>query len=101
MTLPPQERCYLKQVSLAEAEAMQQQAGITCFENTFSPNPGGGYSGHSVCESNGMTITSDMTVQGDFASAYTMDITGTMSPVPPGAPATVTTSVKMERLGDC
>lgn len=101
MTLPAQERCYPKQVSLAEAEAIQAEAGLTCSENTYAPAAGGGYTGRSVCTANGMTITSDMTVQGDFNTAYTMDITAKMSPVPPGAPETITTSTRMERVGDC
>src|SRR5690606_179421 len=34
--LPPSEVCYAEQVNLAEAEKMQQQAGVTCPEQSRS-----------------------------------------------------------------
>ncbi len=107
MTLPPQEICYEKQISLQDAQQMQQQAGITCSENTFTPSAGG-MTGHSVCKMAAnaamkeTTITTDIKVVGDFNTAYTMDSTSTMDPAPPGMPPGPSqTSIKMERLGDC
>jgi hypothetical protein len=107
MTLPPQEVCYAKQVSLEEAQQMQQQAGITCSENTFTP-VAGGMTGHSVCKMAAnaamkeTTITTDTRVSGDFNTAYTMETSSTMDPAPAGLPPGPSqTSIKMERLGDC
>lgn len=107
MTLPPQEVCYEKQVSLEDAQQMQQQAGITCSENAFTPSAGG-VNGHSVCTmaANGAmketTITTDIKVVGDFNTAYTMESTSTMDPLPPGMPPGPSqTTIKMERLGEC
>ena len=107
MTLPPQEICYEKQISIQDAQNMQQQAGITCSENTFTPTAGG-MTGHSVCKMAAnaamkeTTITTDTVISGDFNTAYTMDSTSTMDPAPMGMPAGPSkTSIKMERLGDC
>ncbi len=98
MDIPPNEMCYAKQVSMEEAQAMQQQAGMTCTEQTYAAD---GKSGHSVCAMQGMTITTDFTVTGDFSTAYTMQMTSSMDPAPPGMPQPSTSTIKMERLGDC
>lgn len=98
MDIPPNEMCYAKQVSMEEAQTMQQQAGMTCTEQTYAAD---GKSGHSVCAMQGMTITTDFTVTGDFNTAYTMQMTSSMDPAPPGMPQPSTSTIKMERLGDC
>ena len=98
MDIPPNEMCYAKQVSMEEAQKMQQQAGMTCTEQTYAAD---GKSGHSVCAMQGMTITTDFTVTGDFNTAYTMQMTSSMDPAPPGMPQPSTSTIKMERLGDC
>jgi hypothetical protein len=100
MTMPPSEICYEKQMSLEEAEAVQKSAGVECSENTHNATASG-LTGHSVCKMGDTTITSDMTVVGDFTSAYTMEIRSSMDPPPPGAPNPSVTTMKMERLGDC
>jgi hypothetical protein len=100
MTLPPQEVCYDKQMSLEEAQKMQQQAGVTCSEQSYTPAPGG-MTGHSVCMMENMTVTTDMKVTGDFNTAYTMEMTSSMDPAPPGMPTPSTSTIQMERLGDC
>lgn len=107
MTMPPQEVCYAKQVSMEEAQQMQQSAGITCTENSFVPTAGG-MTGHSVCKMAAnaampeTTLTTDIKVTGDFNTAYTMESTSTMDPMPAGMPpGPSVTSIKMERLGDC
>lgn len=100
MSLPPQEVCYEKQMTLSEANSLQQSAGMTCSEQSFQPSPGG-MSGRSVCTMAGTTITTDMRMTGDFSTAYTMDMTAMMNPAPPGAPNPSRTSVRMERLGSC
>ena len=48
-----------------------------------------------------MTVTTDYAVTGDFSTAYTMQMTSTMDPSPPGLPSPSVTTIKMERLGDC
>jgi hypothetical protein len=98
MEIPPNEICYAKQMTMEEAQQMQQQSGLTCTEQTFSAD---GKSGHSVCALQGMTVTTDYAVTGDFNTAYTMRMTSTMDPSPPGMAAPSVTTVKMERLGDC
>ena len=98
MDIPPNEMCYAKQVSMEEAQKMQQQAGMTCTEQTYAAD---GKSGHSVCAMQGMTITTDFSVTGDFNTAYTMQMTSSMDPAPPGMPQPSTSTIKMERLGDC
>jgi hypothetical protein len=98
MTVPATKVCYTRAMTMQEAQEMQQGAGITCSEQTVAPD---GKSSHSVCSMQGMTITTDMKVTGDFSSAYTMDMTSTMDPAPPGMPpGPSTTSVAMKRLGD-
>ncbi len=96
--IPPNEICYAKQMSMEEAQKMQQQSGLTCAEQTFSTD---GKAGHSVCTMQGMTVTTDYAVTGDFGTAYTMQMTSTMDPSPPGLPSPSVTTIKMERLGDC
>lgn len=98
MDIPPNEICYAKQMTMEEAQAMQQQAGMTCTEQTYGAD---GKSGHSVCSMQGMTVTTDFSVTGDFNTAYTMQMISSMNPAPPGMPQPSTTTVKMERLGDC
>jgi hypothetical protein len=98
MSVPPTKVCYTRAMTMQEAQEMQQGAGITCSEQTMAPD---GKSGRSICTMQGMTVTSDMKVTGDFSSAYTMEMTSTMDPAPPGMPAgPSTTSIAMTRLGD-
>ena len=49
----------------------------------------------------GTTITTDSKIMGDFNTAYTMDMTSSIDPAPPGMPNPSTTTIKMVRLGDC
>lgn len=98
MEIPPNEICYAKQMTMAEAQEMQKQGGMTCTEENYAAD---GKTGHSVCAMQGMTITTDFSVTGDFNTAYTMQMTSSMDPAPPGMPQPSTTTVKMERLGDC
>ena len=100
MAMPAQKICYKKQVSFAEAQEMQKQAGVICTENTFTP-VAGGIDGHSVCTMDAMKITTDSKILGDFNTAYTMEMTSTMDPAPGGMPQPSTTTIKMTRLGDC
>jgi hypothetical protein len=100
MTIPPQKVCYAKQLSFAEAQEMQAQAGMTCSENNYSPSADG-VTGHSHCTMQGMSVTTDTRITGDFNTAYTMEMTSTMDPAPAGVPQPATTTIKMVRLGDC
>jgi hypothetical protein len=98
MSVPPTKICYTRAMTMQEAQEMQQGAGITCSEQTIAAD---GKTSHSVCSMQGMTITTDMKVTGDFSSAYTMEMTSTMDPAPAGMPpGPSTTSVAMKRLGD-
>jgi hypothetical protein len=50
--------------------------GMDCSEQKVSRNLTGGWTIHSVCkERNGMTVTSDGTVTGDFGDHYHMEMT--------------------------
>lgn len=98
MAIPPNEICYAKQMTMEEAQQMQQQSGMTCTDQTYAAD---GKTGHSVCTLQGMTITTDFAVTGDFNTAYTMQMSSSMDPAPPGMPQPSTTTIKMERLGDC
>ena len=99
-TMPAQEVCYEKQVSFAEAEKMQQQAGITCSEQSYKRD-GAVLVGHSVCTINAMTMTTDTRVTGDLKTKYTMDMTTKMDPPPMPNMAESKMSIAMERLGEC
>jgi Protein of unknown function (DUF3617) len=99
-TMPAQDVCYEKQVSFAEAEKMQQQAGMTCSEQSYRRD-GAVLAGHSVCTTNGVTMTTDTRVTGDFKTKYTMDMTTRMDPPPMPSMAESKMSITMERLGNC
>lgn len=104
-TMPPTEYCYAKQVSLEEAGKMQQEAGITCSEQSYRKEADA-WIGHSVCTMEAgptgpMKITTDSRVTGDFASRYTMDITSKMDPAPMPSMAEQKMSMTAERIGDC
>lgn len=100
MALEPTETCYDRQMTMEDMQAVQEAAGVICSENTYNTTPNG-IAGHSVCKMGGMTITSDTRIAGDFNTGYTTEIISTMDPAPPGVPNPSTTTVKMERLGDC
>ncbi|WP_395943962.1 DUF3617 domain-containing protein [Brevundimonas sp.] len=77
------------------------QPGVSCSENTVKSAPGGAEF-HSVCEAQGMTVTSDGKVAGDMRTAYKIDITTktTGANVPAGM-GEMKMSVDATRLGDC
>src|SRR5690606_21809537 len=104
LTLPSTEVCYAEQVSLAEAEKMQQQACVTCSEHSYR-REGDAWVGLSVCNMGAggtpMNVTTDMRVTGDFASKYTMDITSRMDPAPMPDMAETKMIMTAERIGDC
>ncbi|MDP3739656.1 MAG: hypothetical protein Q8R02_19865 [Hyphomonadaceae bacterium] len=102
--MPPTETCYAKQVSFEESQQMQQQAGVSCSEQTYT-REGDAFVGHSVCTmevaGKTMTTTSDMRVTGDFNTKYTMDMTNKMDPPPMPGMEEQKMTIEMERLGDC
>jgi hypothetical protein len=102
--MPPTEVCYAKQVSLEEAEKMQQASGITCSEQSYRKD-GDAWTGHSVCTMQGagapIEVTQDSRVSGDFSSKYTIDLTSKMDPPPMPSMAEQKMSITAERLGDC
>ena len=104
VSIPPQDTCYEKQVSLEEAEKMQQKAGITCSEQSFK-REGAVLVGQSVCttEIGGkpMKISTDTKVTGDFSSKYTMEMTAKMDPPPMAGMEEQKTTIVAERIGDC
>ena len=103
-TLPPKEECYTKQISFAEAEKMQQQAGVTCSEQTYR-REGDVYVGHSVCTSDiagkSTAITTDTRVTGDFNTKYVIDMIAKYDPAPAPGMGEQKMSITAERIGDC
>jgi len=102
--MPPTETCYAKQTSFAEAQKMQQRAGIDCAEQSYK-REGDALVGRTVCTADAgdgkkMTVTTDMRVVGDFKSKYTMDMTSKVDPPVPGVDEQKV-SITAERLGDC
>lgn len=100
--MPPVEICYKERVTFADAQKMQQQAGITCSENTYKRD-GAAVVGHSVCfmEEMKTKMTTDTRITGDFNTAYVMELKSAMDPAPMPSMANTEMSVKAERLGDC
>jgi hypothetical protein len=97
-TAPPSEWCYEQPMSLENIIKLQQQVGIVCSEQTFSPD---GKSGHSVCMMDTMKVTSDIKVTGDYATAYTMEVSSSFDPALPGLPNPSVTTITAQRMGDC
>lgn len=104
--VPPTETCYVTRTSLAEAQKMQQDAGITCSEQNYH-REGEVFIGHSVCTSTSavtgkpMTTTTDIRVTGDFNTKYVMDTIMKMDPPPVAGMGERKMSITAERLGDC
>lgn len=102
--MPSTEVCYEKRMTLAEAEKLQQRAGVTCSEQSFR-READGWVGHSVCSMDAggqkMTMTTDTRVTGDFNTKYTLDMTSRMDPPPMPSMAEQKMIIEMERLGDC
>jgi hypothetical protein len=103
-TMPATETCYATQTSFADAQRMQQQAGVTCAEQSYN-REGDAVIGHSVCSSDiaGKTtkITTYTRITGDFKTKYTMDITRMMDPAPAPGKTEQKITMTAERLGDC
>ena len=77
------------------------QPGVACSENSVKSAPGGAEF-HSVCEAQGMTVTSDGKVSGDMNNAYKVDITTkTTGPNVPAQMAEMKMTIDATRLGDC
>jgi hypothetical protein len=100
MPVMPNEVCYKAKTTLAEAEQAQRQAGVTCSEQSYR-REGDAIVSHSVCTVQGMKMTTDMRVTGDFNAKYTMDMTTTMDPAPAPGMGTTKMSIVSERIGDC
>lgn len=103
-TMPAQETCMLKQMTMAEGQEMQKQAGMTCSEQSWKKD-GAATIGHSVCKMDmggqTMNIVSDIRVTGDMKTAYTMESKSRMDPAPMPDMAETTTTINAERIGDC
>jgi hypothetical protein len=97
--LPPQEQCIDRQMTMAEAEQRQQQAGVTCSERSYTRTPTGG-TAHAICTISSMTVTSDYVITGDMRTGYRMEGVSRMNPAPAGM-SEVRTVITAERIGDC
>jgi hypothetical protein len=103
-TVPATEFCYKTDVSVDEAQKMQQQTGTTCSEQSFK-HEGDAFVGHMVCTTDvagkKMTTTTDMRVTGDFKTKYTIDQTSKMDPEPAPGMGEMKMTIMAERIGDC
>jgi hypothetical protein len=94
------EVCIEKTTSFKEMQSANQQAGVTCTEQTLT-RQGDAYVGHSSCTHQGGKVTIDSRFSGDFSSRYTMESKTVMDPPPNPAMREMTMSVTAERMGDC
>ena len=90
----------IPKTSFKEMQTANQQAGVTCTEQTLT-RQGGDYVGHSSCTHPGGKMTIDSRFSGDFSSKYTMETKTVMDPPPTPAMKEMIMSVTAERLGDC
>ena len=90
----------IPKTSFKEMQAANQQAGVTCTEQTLT-RQGGDYVGHSTCTHSGGKVTIDSRFSGDFSSKYTMETKTVMDPAPTPAMKEMTMKITAERLGDC
>lgn len=94
------ETCLAK-TSFKEMQTAQQQAGVTCAEQTFR-REGADYVAHASCSyPGGMKATIDSRFTGDFNTRYVMESKTVMDPAPTPAMKETTLKVTAERLGDC
>ena len=90
----------IPKTSFKEMQTANQQAGVTCTEQTLT-RQGGDYVGHSTCTHPGGKVTIDSRFSGDFSSKYTMETKTVMDPPPTPAMKEMIMNVTAERLGDC
>ncbi len=87
--------------SFAQMQTSQQQAGVTCTEQSFRRD-GADFIAHAACTyEGGMKATIDSRFSGDFNSRYTMESKTVMDPAPTPAARENTIKVTAERIGDC
>ncbi len=102
--MPPAEICITEQMSMADGMKMQEEAGITCTDQSWG-REGADVVGRSTCSMDlagtATTITSEYRVKGDMNSAYTIETTSRMDPPPMPQLAEQKTTATAERLGDC
>jgi hypothetical protein len=98
-TMPAMESC-LGETSFEQMQQSQQQAGADCTVEPFR-REGGAMVSKSSCAIDGMTMASDIRITGDFDSAYTTEVTTTMTPAPMPGMETTSISIAAQRLGDC
>ena len=90
----------IPKTSFKDMQTANQQAGVTCTEQTLT-RQGSDYVGHSSCTHPGGKMTIDSRFSGDFSSKYTMETKTVMDPPPTPAMKEMIMSVTAERLGDC
>lgn len=100
MSKPVTMEVCIPKTSFKEMQTANQQAGVTCTEQTLT-RQGGDYVGHSTCTHPGGKLTIDSRFSGDFSSKYTMETKTVMDPPPTPAMKEMIMNVTAERLGDC
>ena len=101
MALPAARQCITEQLTLADAQAKQQAAGLACDGYNFQPD-GAKVSGTYTCtDETGAKMSIQMALEGDVNTAYTSTMVTTRDPAPPGMPNPFTMTINAKRLGDC
>jgi hypothetical protein len=95
------ETCFTPEMVSGDAWATgQRPPDFKCSEESHRRD-GAAVVAHSVCEFMGATHTTDIRFEGDFRKRYTMEMTSTTQPAPPGMTNPSKTSAVVERVGDC
>lgn len=77
------------------------RAASNCDKAEFRPAPGGGFMFKSRCKMEARTITTEGVIKGDFAKAYSVDLTARTDPPIAGGPAEIKTRIEATWIGPC
>lgn len=95
------EDCLRQRIDLGEAHMRQAPAGARCSDYAFR-SEGASMIGTYACTlGDGSAITIETTTSGNMMSGYISTIVSTPREPGPGMPASITTVIVAERVGDC
>jgi hypothetical protein len=101
MAVPASKICVDKQLTMEEAQSIQQQTGTSCTDYNFQ-QAGGAINGTYTCtDATGAKTAVQMTLEGDVNTAYSTNMVMTRDAVQPGVPNPFTITMSAKRLGDC
>jgi hypothetical protein len=98
---PPAAEVCIREARFEAPQGPMTTPGMNCEQQAFR-REGDTVVGRSVCTTaEGVRMSSDMRVSGDFTRRYTMEIRSTTTPAPDPSMASMTMVMMAERLGDC